>query len=818
LEEIPLDGVFVSTQGEPSDPVGSLIGVQGQTYTASRLAADLGISRQAVQGYLAGCPPSDEGRVNGQPTRLWRFKDLPKKLQARLEEAARQCGYRNAEHLLAAPEPQWQPATAAGDCSESRRERAYKLRTALARMIELRNDMRLSRREWTEMGTRDYAAAFGHKISERHLLNLLDRTLKRAGPKEDFSPLDLYLDERAARKRAAPLSVPPLVEAVVKELAALISGARETEAECELVWRRLVKLYDERFNGPKSSRKTKTALLRALVARFPFLGRNANALRMTLARKYQHCLSRGWDPNATKDGRKRRKQPQSPVLPEADKKLLTATGAKLGGGCDQAWRDHYPDLSDQTRKSFPGTSRMPERIRRVIAPDVKLEKVSLKGPNAVKSDGAYVNRDPNGIRAGEWDQSDDMTMVNMWWDDMATEPGGFWFGQGQLLVWLDERSWFAYGCDLISDPYYDAFSVRNSWTVKAMNWGLPNEGLSLEGGLWKTSKLLRGDWRRVRDGSEVPLAETALGLEGLGLRFHNATHARVKVIERFYGLYQNDLQALPGYVGRNPITDRYEAVQQQIRLVKAGKAHPSEFFLDKRQMMDALLNLLLKQNKTPHYGKYHDGRTPEQVFQECASSKHVLAPEILRHLVATNRYVIPVGGNGIAFRFGRRTFRYKGYELGKRRGYKVVAYFNCEDRETICCTDQDGQNPFTAELEPRVYNHDPLPGTLEKALAQNAAQNRYQKELHQSLKPYYNSDFFKDRFRPCVVDGETVAKAQEFARQKAELKSRQKDTEQLQRRGQNVFGRLGLVAPPNVRQEQLEAGRQLDQFLKGPET
>ena len=126
--------------------------------------------------------------------------------------------------------------------------------------------------------------------------------------------------------------------------------------------------------------------------------------------------------------------------------------------------------------------------------------------------GAYIERDPNSLASGDSDQSDDLTLPLYWWDET---PDGLWIGQGQLLVWIDERSWMFYSLDLITSNAYSGFSIRNSWTCKAEEHGLPRKLVRVEMGAWRESKVFVGS----RD--EVGTEETELGLRRLGLRFHH---------------------------------------------------------------------------------------------------------------------------------------------------------------------------------------------------------------------------------------------------------------------------------------------------------
>ncbi|MDE2020802.1 MAG: hypothetical protein KGJ13_10735, partial [Patescibacteria group bacterium] len=551
------------------------------------------------------------------------------------------------------------------------------------------------------------------------------------------------------------------------ELASFISACGNPHApnktECAGIWTLALQKFSALVRAGDSERRAARRVRQYLIVAAPFLARSRDSLLKAFKRKLANGVG----------DRRRNNGKSAPEFAGRDRELLTAVAAKCGGGKDMAWDLTRTMLSPAIQDHYANSRRCPERISRTIRHDIEMEKISLHGPNAQKTNGAHTNRNPDGDAAGDWDQSDDMTMVNIWWDDAPDTPEGFWVGQGQFLLWIDWRSWFAYSWDLISDPYYDSFSICNSWKNKAKDWGVPRMGLDLERGLWETSRLVTGSRIRRQAREITPLQTTMSVMERFELRFQHATHARVKLIERQYGLVQNFFQAAPGYVGRNPITDRYEEVQKQLADVRAGRAHPSKYFLHKSQWAEIIDKVLLRLNSTPKNGKYHRGRSPQQVFEEEFSSKLIHVPDHLRSIFATHKELRPVTKNGIAISFGKRQFRYKGERLGAYRGQLVNLLFDSSDPSIAWCSGLKDQDEFAVELEVSPPAHDPDSPLLAKALAQNAAQDRYMKELHRSLKPYYNSEFFQTMFRPVLADRAAVERATVATQEKEAIKSRQ---------------------------------------------
>ena len=209
---------------------------------------------------------------------------------------------------------------------------------------------------------------------------------------------------------------------------------------------------------------------------------------------------------------------------------------------------------------------------------MKMLRDHHRGPRAAKLNGAYINRDPSTFNAGDWFQADDCTLPNYYYTESEE---GFALVRGQFLAMCDVRTTFILGYVLIPQRNYTAHHIRNLTTVVADRYGLPRRGFYYENGMWRNARLLHG--RR----DEINWHETEMGLRGLGLQFRHAKLPRGKVIERVFGLLQNHLESEPGYAGRDERHDKFERVQEQISLVRRGKAQPEDFFLSEAGVSEA---------------------------------------------------------------------------------------------------------------------------------------------------------------------------------------------------------------------------------------
>src|SRR5260370_32434979 len=172
--------------------------------------------------------------------------------------------------------------------------------------------------------------------------------------------------------------------------------------------------------------------------------------------------------------------------------------------------------------------------------------------------------------------------------------------------------------------------------------------------MWGTACLLRG--RR----EEINWFQTEMGLRGLGLQFCHAKLPRGKVIERVFGLLQNQLESVPGYAGRDERHDKFERVQEQLSLVRRGKAQPEDFFLSEPEYLKRLETIVRIYNEEQQEGEYFPGISPTEAVEKFHREEpRIRLGRSCRHLPATHKMQVRSGRNGISFRFGKEQFSYK---------------------------------------------------------------------------------------------------------------------------------------------------------------
>ncbi|HWX17666.1 MAG TPA: hypothetical protein VNY07_13865, partial [Chthoniobacterales bacterium] len=539
--------------------------------TAGQIATVLQRPKRSVLESLKHTSPTGTKVVFGNEARAWSKDVLPENILVALDEAAAR-RKTTIDALLASPSPFWQPRYPLSQLCEKAIGRASMLKRALAPALVRMNDVDLKSGEFEQFGVEQYRQTFGHRISTRHWRRLFRRTLNRDGGAENWGRLEIYLDEWPARKpelRKRILYAPTALRPLQELISSFANPAEPTELEKDCLWIYAFERYEREAERTAKPRVVKRTTLKFLFENASFLGKSEKGIKLQFERKLKRWIVGGRTPAAIADARRKNPGRPAPKFSEEEEHALIAKSLRSGGGLAQAWREsrekgllgtrvsqHY--TSTPARKSY-----VPGRIRKLITNKVKMLRDHHRGPRQAKLNGAYINRDPSTFHAGDSFQADDCTLPNYYYTE---SDEGFQLVRGQFLAMCDVRTTFILGYVLIPQRNYTAHHIRNLTTIVADTYGLPRRGFYYENGMWRTARLLHG--RR----DEINWFQTEMGLRGLGLQFCHAKLPRGKVIERVFGLLQNHLESVPGYAGRDERHDKFERVQEQLSLVRRGKA------------------------------------------------------------------------------------------------------------------------------------------------------------------------------------------------------------------------------------------------------
>jgi len=767
-------------------------------FTAAQIAAALRRPKRSVLDSLRRTPSIGTKIVHGNEARAWSKEALPQNILAALDDVASQ-RKTTVDALLAWPPPFWQPRYPLSQLCEQTIERASMLKRSLAPALARLNDENITNADVERLGLEDYRRVFGHSISARHWRRLFRRTLNRDGGAENWGRLEIYLDESPARKpelrKRAPYT-PTALLPLQDLISSFAKPAEPTDLEKDCLWIHAFEHYEREAERTGKSRAVKRTILKFLFEDASFLGRSEKGIKVQFDRKLKRWITGGRVPAAIADARRKNPGRPAPKFSEEEEHALIAKSLRSGGGLAQAWREfrekglfngglsqHY--TSTPTTKSY-----VPGRVRKLIANKIKMLRDHHHGPRQAKLNGPYINRDPSTFNAGDWFQADDCTLPNYYYTE---SDEGFQLVRGQFLAMCDVRTTFILGYVLIPQRNYTAHHIRNLTTVVADRYGLPRRGFYYENGMWKNARLLHG--RR----DEIDWFQTEMGLRGLGLQFCHAKLPRGKVIERVFGLLQNHLESEPGYAGRDERHDKFERVQEQISLVRRGKAPPEDFFLSEPEYLKRLERIVRIYNEERQEGKYCPGLSPREAFEKFHGEEpRIRLGPSCRHLLATHKMRVRSGRNGISFRFGREQFTYKSKETGALRGEELIVWFNVENPSAISVTNlkEDPRTLFTVEREIKVPGMDAPPDVLEAALAQNEAHEAYRKGLYRAVSQNFSTGFAGRMFRQNLIDHKTAELGEAMREKQAEIKRAKLEKKKRAAAIERKAARLGI--PPGV--------------------
>ena len=587
---------------------------------------------------------------------------------------------------------------------------------------------------------------------------LLDRTVERDNGFQEWERLELYLEENPPRvscARGMSAARENKLDILEDALTSLVGSTELGSGKRAYLWTKACDEFDSQIAVGAKPNRTKRLILNAL-QKSGFVGSALGSLRKTFSRKWTAYLKN--DAGLLIDRRSLRYAKAMPGdIPEEDRLKMVARSIDCGGRVAQGIRELFQngELSSEVTERFIANpsrkSYVPATIRKIVAPEVKRLMPLHHGPREHELRGAFNRRDYSMMFAGDSYQADDCTCPVVYWEHDSASRWGYRIIRGQLLLMIDERSLLGLGFALHSENNYNARIIRALITRVHDGFGLPRRRFYFERGLWRESRILTGE-KRFSD--ELSLDHTEIGLRGFGVAFCHARLPRGKVIERIFGLIQNRMERLPGYVGRDERHDRFERVQKQINEARNNHAHPKEFFLNKEQWESELTGLLDAYNSERQEGAHLKGLSPLQAWNNYqATEGQVHLGERARYLLAHHKQKLRVRRDGITLRPSLGGGTYCGDATGKFLHEDVWVWFNPEEPEYIALTSLDGKRgPFVV---PRL---DPLPAIdasreqLNRNADQIAAHNNEAKTSYRLISPHLAIH----NFRREVLDVHTV--------------------------------------------------------------
>ncbi len=725
-------------------------------FTAHQIAAALNVSRQGVFKVLKAVPPSGQILKGGRPVNAWAFLDLPGDLRARLDARAQKLCFANAEQLLNRGKTQWQPEIPMREVADRHIQKAHLLKRALLPILEKLSDLD-SLASVEGSGLQLYRKTFGHSISARHWQRLVMRTFNRDAGRDEFQRMEIYLDDKLTRRPQQPAKAAKTAQDAFIDARAAIGMVSDinkpTAKEKMILWTYVLSAIEELVQGGTPEKAANKAALEFLNNEALFIAKSADALKAAFYRKLTAWKKSGGKPSAIKDNRGTRSGNFKPVpLSLEDENTILAYTAIAGGRLSQGWREarRAGDLSPELMQRYSlderkNKSYVPGAIRAALQHKVKMVDDHHHGPHRAKMQGAFLERDPSAINAGDWFQGDDTTLpIYIHNEKDPRKPT-----RGQFLMMVDVRTGFILSYVMIADKAYNGRDVRNLITVTHDCWGLPRKGFYFENGIWR-AKTVKGGiaWKDTEEGL----------MSELNLRFQHAREARAKIVERMFGHLQNYTERIHGYIGREERHDHYEKIQKQLQAVRGGKVPSVEMLLTQEELCQALDWIIDQVNNDVQNGKLCPGLSPEEAYTKYFDYNDPLTQlgRTTRYLLADSVEKVRIGRNGISLLRGKDRFTYKNEKTGELKGKEVLAWFSPESPDILCVTDLKKTNPFTVDRAQAVPLMDADPDLLDQENSRNELHNAYGKRLYKAVKQRFPDEIRDRMFRPTIVDEQTA--------------------------------------------------------------
>lgn len=787
-----------------------------QQYTATEIAAALGMKRQAVQWTLRAVPATGVRIVAGNEAAVWTLAQLPPDLLKKLSAATAQQRCRSVEALLAMPRNRWQPALPLEKICDADIQAATKLREALLPWLYRQHDKRLASAEMDAAGVNDYRRTFGNEITPRYWRELFTRTIQRDNGFEEWNRLEIFLPEKPKAKESSAAMVTATLADDFGELESFIAACSNPHApnktECAAVWTLALEKFTALVQASEPEKSAARRVRQFLLARAPFLAASRDALWIAWKRKLETLTAANGGAKALRDGRAEN-GPRF-ELPENDRNALVHRAVfYYRGDIAPAWRDLLrKGFSAAVVERYAGRSQkkshVPASIMDSIAPEVEILAAIYRGPRAFDSMKGHVTRSYDGISSLQCVSGDDFTMNTYFY--VPDDKGWFDLTRGQVILFIDFRSLRILGWALEPRRSYSSLTIRSLCTHVFGAYGVP-QVLYFERGLWKSATLLKGKT------DPFTFTEISQGLREFGVTFKHAIRPRTKVVERIGGMFQDIAEAEPGYCGRDERRDAPESLRKQMAEVAARKSHPAKYFYSYEQWNQRIEELVQQYNTEPQQGHILAGLSPDQAFEKYISHKN---PPLqffasLRYLLANDKRMVRVTLNGVTIQIGKVKFNYRGQEIAHLVGREVLAWFDPENPESITITEPDHTNPITvarsenpSALESLIA---PESGTLGRELSRIEGQASHMKTRFNVVKAK-----FPLPTRLLLGAAQKMELGQEIAAQKNEVTETANRQRRQRSQAQRYAQRTGIAVPEQARGSlDSDAAKLVADFLAG---
>jgi hypothetical protein len=774
-------------------------------FTIRRVAEVINKDRKTVREHFerGADSPGATVIVNGQPARAWPVKDFPPCLRVRVTSLADEHCYGTdaaaVERFLSQGRRRWSPRTAIGKLAPSQIDLARKRCAALAPVLQERRGEPIA--ELVAAALPAWKAAGGYSVCENTIRRWIERAMDRDLGFGDWHRWEIYLDDHliavsaSTDTAAAQTMETPRLEEMI---AAVAKPTELTKKEREQIWAAAMNDASVLLDSGQGNDSVQRAILRVLALSGLAMAKNLNALRVTYRRKREAWVAGGGRASSVEDRRQVAARARKFTLPATDLLKLIELARRHGNALAPAYREAHRRelLTRETLARFPALpadkSFVPHTIREAVSPFLGPIAINGRGPRARRLNGAHVICDWSNIEPGDVFEFDDVTLPIYWWIEDPTSPTGYFFGAGQALFAVDSKSGYVLDWILIARPGYNARDIIQLVRGVHETYGLPNQYILFECGIWKRSRFISGE------PSERNAGEICGGLQDVWPVRHTYSPTGKAIIERTFGLIQDRQEHVPGYTGRDMRKDCPEATKKAIAAVHAGRKHPREYFLHASQVM-ALLEDITETIHNERLGIRTvriPGKTPKEVFDARDTTRMQRFGPESEHLFKTHRLERKITIDGIKLPDtlvpkAARPAVYRNEVTGQLLGRTVLAWVDTLALDSIFITDLDGKNPRLIERAVRPDARGADSESLARVMRQCADHLRFVDVLTRATKPKLTPA----DFRPMLVDGATQRLAAEMEKQKTAHTARQREQVSLSSEFDRLI-RLNAISIP----------------------
>ncbi|MBC8094355.1 MAG: helix-turn-helix domain-containing protein, partial [Akkermansiaceae bacterium] len=383
-------------------------------------------------------------------------------------------------------------------------------------------------------------------------------------------------------------------------------------------------------------------------------------------------------------------------------------------------------------------STVPPSVRDALRIAPLATRLIQQGPKAAKLDGPFTDCHYDNVPAGKAFTADDMTANVYVWVEWPNEDG-FLLIRPQILAAMDIGAMRWQSIRAVIRP-------KGQYTKDDV-WGLIGDVLDaygrydiavLEGGTWQSSVVI-GHKTGISDEDRFG------GLKSLGVQVIHTRTPRGKIIETAFNSLQHAADNCKGFCGRMEMKDCPEAVKQQLADVRAGKAHPRQFFLSLSEYTDHLTGVMNALNNERNDGKILKGLTPNDKWEQDQPKLDAI-PDASKWMYRSAYRIEQVTRNGVRVTVGSGKYQtayvYSNPEaLEEKRGMRVVVYWNDYDPDTdaVIYTIRNGKPHQFLCVASRVQAL-PRFGASEEQMGKEAARKKLSQQLavtqSRTLAPY----------------------------------------------------------------------------------